>query len=128
MRDGQSRRLQGTENATSVFFSPDGTRIGFVRAGRIHVVGLNGGPPEQLCDAVATFGSGLGTVVVALGIIYVPAMARLVRSVTLVHSRLAYVDAGRAQLFPSLTSNQEPMFAVKYPRRRARKPRAVSPR
>ena len=45
---------------------------------------------------VATFGSGLGTVVVALGIIYVPAMARLVRSVTLVHSRLAYVDAGRA--------------------------------
>jgi peptide/nickel transport system permease protein len=45
---------------------------------------------------VATFGSGLGTVVVALGIIYVPAMARLVRSVTLVHARLAYVDAGRA--------------------------------
>ena len=45
---------------------------------------------------VATFGSGLGMVVVALGIIYVPAMARLVRSVTLVHSRLAYVDAARA--------------------------------
>ena len=36
---------------------------------------------------VATFGSGLGTVVVALGVIYVPAMARLVRSVTLVHAR-----------------------------------------
>ena len=33
---------------------------------------------------VATFGSGLGTVVVALGVIYMPAMARLVRSVTLV--------------------------------------------
>ena len=45
---------------------------------------------------VATFGRGLGTVVVALGVIYVPAMARLVRSVTLVHARLAYVDAGRA--------------------------------
>ena len=58
MRDGQSRALQGTESATSVFFSPDGTRIGFVRAGRIHVVALNGGPPEQLCDAVATGGSG----------------------------------------------------------------------
>jgi peptide/nickel transport system permease protein len=45
---------------------------------------------------VATFGSGLTTVVIALGVIYVPAMARLVRSVTLVHARLAYVDAGRA--------------------------------
>jgi peptide/nickel transport system permease protein len=45
---------------------------------------------------VATFGRGLGTVVVALGVIYIPAMARLVRSVTLVHARLAYVDAGRA--------------------------------
>lgn len=45
---------------------------------------------------VATFGRGLGTVVIALGVIYVPAMARLVRSVTLVHARLAYVDACRA--------------------------------
>jgi peptide/nickel transport system permease protein len=45
---------------------------------------------------VATFGRGLTTVVIALGVIYVPAMARLVRSVTLVNARLAYVDAGRA--------------------------------
>lgn len=45
---------------------------------------------------VATFGRGLGTVVVALGVIYVPAMARLVRSVTMVQRSLAYVDAGRA--------------------------------
>lgn len=44
---------------------------------------------------VATFGRGLGTVVVALGIIYVPAMARLVRGVTLVQRSLAYVDAAR---------------------------------
>jgi peptide/nickel transport system permease protein len=45
---------------------------------------------------VATFGRGLQTVVLALGIIYVPAMARLVRSVTLVQRNLAYIDAGRA--------------------------------
>lgn len=45
---------------------------------------------------VATFGRGLETAVLALGIIYVPAMARLVRSVTLVQRNLAYVDAGRA--------------------------------
>lgn len=45
---------------------------------------------------VATFGRGLTTVVIALGFIYVPAMARLIRSVTLVQSSQAYVDAGRA--------------------------------
>ncbi len=45
---------------------------------------------------VATFGRGLGTVVVALGVIYVPAMARLIRSVTMVQRSLAYVDAARA--------------------------------
>ena len=45
---------------------------------------------------VSTFGRGLPMVVLALGIIYVPAMARLVRSVTLVQRNMAYVDAGRA--------------------------------
>lgn len=45
---------------------------------------------------VATFGRGLNTVVLALGVFYVPAMARLVRSVTLVQRNLAYVDASRA--------------------------------
>ena len=45
---------------------------------------------------VATFGRGLGTVVVALGVIYVPAMARLIRSVTMVQRTLTYVDACRA--------------------------------
>ena len=45
---------------------------------------------------VATFGRGLGTVVIALGVSYVPAMARLIRSVTLVQRTLTYVDAGRA--------------------------------
>lgn len=44
---------------------------------------------------VATFGRGLGTVVIALGVIYVPAMARLVRGVTLVQRSLSYVDAAR---------------------------------
>jgi peptide/nickel transport system permease protein len=45
---------------------------------------------------VATFGRGLETAVLALGIIYVPAMTRLVRSATLVQRNLAYVDAGKA--------------------------------
>ena len=45
---------------------------------------------------VATFGKGLTTAVVALGVIYIPAMARLVRSVTLVQRSQNYVDAGVA--------------------------------
>ena len=54
-------------------------------------------PPLLLAILVcSTFGRNLQTAVVALGIIYIPAMARLVRSVTLVQRNLAYVDAGRA--------------------------------
>ena len=51
---------------------------------------------------VATFGRGLGTVVIALGVIYIPAMARLVRSVTLVQRSLSYVDAARVLGFSDL--------------------------
>jgi len=49
---------------------------------------------------VATFGRGLTTAVMALGVIYIPAMARLVRSVTLVQRNQAYVDAGIALGYP----------------------------
>jgi peptide/nickel transport system permease protein len=51
---------------------------------------------------VSTFGRGLLTVVVALGVIYVPAMARLIRSVTLVQRSLSYVDAARVLGFSDL--------------------------
>jgi eukaryotic-like serine/threonine-protein kinase len=54
MRDGQSRPLEGTEGANNAVFSPDGTRIGFVQRNRIRTIGLNGGPPEDLCDAAST--------------------------------------------------------------------------
>ena len=49
---------------------------------------------------VATFGRGLTTAAFALGIVYVPAIARLVRSVTLVQRQQAYVEAARAQGYP----------------------------
>ena len=45
---------------------------------------------------VATFGAGLAMAVVALGIVYIPAIARLVRSVTLVQRQQTYVEAARA--------------------------------
>jgi peptide/nickel transport system permease protein len=49
---------------------------------------------------VATFGRGLTTAAIALGIVYVPAIARLVRSVTLVQRQQAYVEAAHAQGYP----------------------------
>ena len=49
---------------------------------------------------VSTFGRGLTTAAFALGIVYVPAIARLVRSVTLVQRNQAYVEAARAQGYP----------------------------
>ena len=54
-------------------------------------------PPLLLAIlVVSTFGKGLETAAIALGIVYIPAMARLVRSVTLVQRSQAWVDAGRA--------------------------------
>ncbi len=45
---------------------------------------------------VATFGRGLTNTVIALGIVYVPAIARVVRSVTLVQRQQVYVEAAKA--------------------------------
>jgi peptide/nickel transport system permease protein len=45
---------------------------------------------------VTTFGSGLTNTVIALGILYIPAITRLVRSVTLVQRQQAYVEAACA--------------------------------
>lgn len=45
---------------------------------------------------VATFGRDLTTAVIALGIVYVPALARVVRSVTLVQRNQVYVEAAHA--------------------------------
>ena len=45
---------------------------------------------------VATFGRGLTNTVIALGLVYIPAIARVVRSVTLVQSQLTYVEAARS--------------------------------
>jgi peptide/nickel transport system permease protein len=46
--------------------------------------------------AVAAFGPGLPKAALALGILYVPFIARVVRSVTLVQKEMAYTEAARA--------------------------------
>jgi peptide/nickel transport system permease protein len=54
-------------------------------------------PPLLLAFAVvAAFGPGLGKAAFALGILYVPFIARVVRSVTLVQKEMAYTEAARA--------------------------------
>jgi peptide/nickel transport system permease protein len=45
---------------------------------------------------VTTFGRGLTNAVIALGIVYVPAIARVVRSVAMVQRQQTYVEAARA--------------------------------
>jgi peptide/nickel transport system permease protein len=54
-------------------------------------------PPLLLAFAVvAAFGAGLEKAALALGILYVPFIARVVRSVTLVQKEMAYTEAARA--------------------------------
>lgn len=54
-------------------------------------------PPLLLTFAVvAAFGPGLPKAAFALGILYVPFIARVVRSVTLVQKEMAYTEAARA--------------------------------
>jgi peptide/nickel transport system permease protein len=54
-------------------------------------------PPLLIAFAVvAAFGPGLEKAAVALGVLYVPFIARVVRSVTLVQKEMAYTEAARA--------------------------------
>lgn len=54
-------------------------------------------PPLLIAFAVvAAFGPGLAKASLALGILYVPFIARVVRSVTLVQKEMAYTEAARA--------------------------------
>jgi peptide/nickel transport system permease protein len=54
-------------------------------------------PPLLLAFAVvAAFGASLRNVVIALGILYAPFMARVVRGVTLVQKEMVYTEAARA--------------------------------
>lgn len=58
-------------------------------------------PPLLLSFAVvAAFGPSLRNVVLSLGILYVPFIARVVRGVTLVQKEMVYTEAARAMGYP----------------------------
>jgi Tol biopolymer transport system component/tRNA A-37 threonylcarbamoyl transferase component Bud32 len=43
--------LEGTEDATYPFWSPDGRYVGFFAQGKLKKIDISGGPPQTLCDA-----------------------------------------------------------------------------
>jgi peptide/nickel transport system permease protein len=49
---------------------------------------------------VAAFGRGIGSAILALGIVYVPMLCRLVRSLTLIEKNKTYIEACRSIGFP----------------------------
>jgi eukaryotic-like serine/threonine-protein kinase len=58
--------LAGTEDATYPFWSPDGHDIGFFAAGKLKKISADGGPSENICDALSGRGaawSSDGTIV-----------------------------------------------------------------
>ena len=42
--------IEGTEGASSPFFSPDGNWVGFESGRKLHKIALEGGPPHVLCE------------------------------------------------------------------------------
>jgi len=51
---GTATPIEGTEEGTSPFWSPDGRTLGFAAAGKLKTVGLNEGSVQILCDVAAS--------------------------------------------------------------------------
>jgi Tol biopolymer transport system component len=54
----EARRLPGTQNATSPFWSPDGRFIAFADGRTLRKIDVAGGPPQTIGDAPTTLGMG----------------------------------------------------------------------
>jgi eukaryotic-like serine/threonine-protein kinase len=71
--------IEGTEEATGPFFSPDGEWVGFWSGGSLKKVPIRGGPPTPICGTPPIFGASWGpddTIVYAVvdgGLLRVPA-------------------------------------------------------
>jgi serine/threonine-protein kinase len=56
-----ARPIAGTEDAVSVFFSPDSQGIGFFTQDKLKKVSVQGGAPVTLCDISADLGASWGS-------------------------------------------------------------------
>lgn len=54
----ESRPIEGTENAQSLFWSPDSRFLAFGAGNQLKKVDVTGGPPITLCDSATPVGSG----------------------------------------------------------------------
>ena len=54
--------VQGTEEARSPFFSPDGTQVGYLHSSTssLRTIRLDGGPPTAVAEGVGRFGASWG--------------------------------------------------------------------
>src|SRR4029077_8696381 len=55
-----AKPIPGTNGAFGAFFSPDGQSIGFVAAGKLNKVSLNGGAPLSLANVLGDRGASWG--------------------------------------------------------------------
>ncbi len=51
LESGEAHPLEGTENGTFPFWSPDSRKIAFFSAGKLRVMDIAGGAPVPVCDA-----------------------------------------------------------------------------
>ena len=99
--------LEGTENATHPFFSPDGQWIGFCADGKLKKVSASGGSVEILADAPGFRGGswGINGQIVfspryASGIYSVPASGGEIKAITLLDSSLMERSHRWPQILP----------------------------
>ena len=52
-----AKALEGTEDGSYPFWSPDGKFVGFFAHGKLRKIAVSGGPPQTLCDAAAGRGA-----------------------------------------------------------------------
>ena len=62
----QAQVLQGTEDASYPFWSPDSSHIGFFAQGKLKKIAVTGGPPQTLCDAPGGRGGTWGATGIVL--------------------------------------------------------------
>jgi Tol biopolymer transport system component len=71
--------LAGSEDGTSIFWSPGSDSIGFVAHGKLQVVSLAGGPPRELASATSVGGATWGSNDLVLASLRSPGPIDLIR-------------------------------------------------